>query len=83
MGRGLHTAPAHEHSHLGGGGVGAVVSILKLGGVGGLLPPHWEASPGTLGQKKAWSDFKAIRAGGWPHAFRLPHPCRGLSTFPT
>lgn len=85
MGRGLHTAPAHEHSHLAGGGVGAVVSILKLwgGGVGGLLPPHWEASPGTLGQKKAWSDFKAIRAGGWPHAFRLPHPCRGLSTFPT
>lgn len=83
MGRGLHTAPALEPSDLGGGGVGAVVSfILKLGG-GGLLLPHWEASPGALGQKEAWSNFKAIWAGGWTHAFSLPHPHHGLSTFPT
>ena len=62
--------------------VGLKLNIMKLGGWGACSPPR-EASPGTLGQKKAWSDFKAIRAGGWPHAFRLPHPCRGLSTFPT
>ena len=53
MGRGLHTAPALECSHLGGGGVEAVVSFfLKLGGWGACFRPTGKHPQGPWARKK-------------------------------